>query len=157
VVRSRFKPVTPDQRLRELRKEFGGFEKEEPGPDRAARLAAFTRAAHQERQLNLAMQSAAMCLDDDPQAPALLIDAYTLDDEEDVEVQLRALDDLRDLARYLDRPDLGEHATAELEARSRAWVEAGDDAERRHRLRTVQSVTTREFADRLRDELEFLG
>jgi hypothetical protein len=152
----RAKPVTPDQRLRDLRKEFTGFEREEPGPDRAARLAAFTRAAHVERQLNLAMQAAAWCLEDDPDDPALLVAAYTVEDD-DVEVRLRALDDLRDLARYLDRADLRDHAQTELESQARAWVRDGDDAGRRHRLRTVQSVTSREFADRLRDELEFLG
>jgi hypothetical protein len=152
----RNKPVTPDQRLRDLRKEFKGFEKEEPGPERAARLAAFTRAAHTERQLNMAMQAAALCLEDDPDDPALLLAAYA-DENEDTEAQLRALDDLRDLARYIDRPDITGYADRELRDRSRAWVEAGDEAERRHRLRTVQSVTSRELADRIRDELEFLG
>jgi hypothetical protein len=156
LVRSNFKPVTPDQRLRDLRKEFKGFEREEPGPERAARLAAFTRAAHTERQLNMAMQAATMCIADDPDEPALLLAAYDVADD-DPEVQLRALDDLRDLARYVDRTDLVEHADHELRERSRAWVAAGDEAERRHRLRTVQSVTSREFADRIRDELEFLG
>jgi hypothetical protein len=156
LVRSRFKPVTPDQRIRDLRKEFKGFEKEEPGADRAARLAAFTRAAHAERQLNMAMQAAALCLEDDPDEPALLIAAY-VDAEEDPEPQLRALDDLRDLARYLDRPDLVEYADRELQVRAKAWVADGDEAERRYRLRTVQSVTSREVADRIRDELEFLG
>jgi hypothetical protein len=157
VVKSRFKPVTPDQRLRDLRKEFKGFEKEEPGPERGARLAAFTRAAHDERQLNMAMQAATMCLEDDPDDPALLLAAYSGDEGGDVEAQLRALDDLRDLARYIDRPDLGETAERELLARCRAWVKDGDDAERRHRLRTVQSVTSREVADRIRDELSFLS
>jgi hypothetical protein len=156
VVRSNFKPVTPDQRLRDLRKEFKGFEREEPGPERAARLAAFTRAAHTERQLNMAMQAATMCLDDDPDEPALLLAAYD-DADDDPEARLRALDDLRDLARYIDRADLVEHADRELRERSKAWVAAGDEAERRHRLRTVQSVTSRELADRIRDELEFLG
>jgi hypothetical protein len=155
LVRSNFKPVTPDQRLRDLRKEFKAFEREEPGAERAARLAAFTRAAHTERQLNMAMQAATMCLADDPDEPALLLAAYELDDEP--EAKLRALDDLRDLARYIDRADLVEHADRELRERSKAWVAAGDEAERRHRLRTVQSVTSRELADRIRDELEFLG
>jgi hypothetical protein len=156
LVRSRYKPVTPDQRIRDLRKEFKGFEREDPGAERAARLAAFTRAAHAERQLNMAMQAAAMCLEDDPDDPALLVAAYE-ESEEDPEAQLRALDDLRDLARYIDRPDLVEHADRELQARSKAWVAAGDEAERRYRLRTVQSVTSREVADRIRDELRFLS
>jgi hypothetical protein len=155
VVRSRYKPVTPDQRLRDLRKEFKGFDNEEPGAERAARLAAFTRAAHTERQLNMAMQAAAMCLEDDPEDPALLLAAY--ENDEDPEDRLRALDDLRDLARYIDRADVGEHAERELLAQSRAWVKAGDEAERRHRLRTVQSVMSREVADQIRDELRFLS
>jgi hypothetical protein len=153
VVRTRYKPVTADQRVRDLRKEFRGFDKEQPGPDRAARLAAFVRAAHEERQLNMAMPAAQLCLDDDPDAPALLIDAYR-DGDADPEDRLRALSDLQDLARYVDRPDVAATAEAELHAAARAWVADGDDQERRHRLRTLTSLVDRAFADDLRDELE---
>jgi hypothetical protein len=152
VVRARYKPVTPDQRLRELRKEFTGFEREDPGPDRAARLAVFARAAHDERQLNMAMHAAQLCLDDDPDAPELLVDAYRLDGD-DTEEQLRSYGDLADLARYIDRPDIVELAQAEQAEQARAWVAAGDDQERRHRLRTLASMVGRAFADDLRDEL----
>lgn len=159
MVRPRFKPVTPDQRIRDLRKEFRGFDKEEPGPDRAARLAAFARAAHVERQLNMAMHTAALCLEEDPDAPELLIGAYTIDGEGQsaTEDRLRALVDLSDLARYIDRDDIGERATTQLHDEARSWVRAGDDAERRRRLRTLSSMISREFADRVRDELEFLS
>lgn len=159
MARPSFRPVTPDQRIRDLRKEFRGFDKEEPGPDRAARLAAFTRAAHAERQLNMAMHTAALCLDEDPDAPDLLVDAYLLDDggPADTEERLRALVDLQDLARYIDRADISERVTARLHDEARAWARDGDPAERRHRLRTLSSMISREFADGIRDELEFLG
>lgn len=153
MVRTRYKPVTPDQRLRDLRKEFKGFDKEEPGPDRAARLAAFARAAHVERQLNMAMHAAQLCLDDDPDQPALLVAAYEVASD-DVEEQLRAYSDLQDLARYVDRPDVATLAEERLAERARAWVADGDDQERRHRLRTLTSLVSRAFADDLRDELE---
>ncbi len=153
MVRSRFKPVTPDQRLRDLRKEFKGFDKEEPGPDRAARLAVFARAAHHERQLNMAMHAAQLCLDEDPDDPALLIDAYRAPDA-DPEDRLRSYSDLQDLARYVERPDVTERATTMLADEARAWVAAGDDQERRHRLRTLSSLVSRAFADDLRDELQ---
>ncbi len=154
MVRTRYKPVTPDQRIRDLRKEFRGFETEEPGPDRAARLAAFTRAAHDQRQLNMAMHTAALCLDDDPDAPALLVGAYVTA-AEPAEDQLRALTDLGDLARYLDRRDVGEVADQQLRDQAHAWVAAANEGERRYRLRTVQSLASRELADRIRDHLEF--
>lgn len=150
--RARSKPVTPDQRVRDLRKEFRGFEAEEPGPDRAARLAAFTRAAHDERQLNMAMHAAQLCLDDDPQAPALLVDTYASGGQ--VEDRLRSLSDLLDLARYVDRPDVSEQASSLLRAEALAWLADAGDGERRHRLRTLTSLGGRAFADELRDELE---
>lgn len=153
MVRSRLKPVTPDQRIRDLRREFAGFEREEPGPERAARLAVFARAAHDERQLNMAMHAAQLCLDDDPDAPALLVDAYRLEGT-DTEERLRSYGDLADLARYIDRPDIADLARADLAAEARTWIADGDDQERRHRLRTLASMVSREFADGLRDELE---
>lgn len=150
---ARQRPVTPDQRVRDLRKEFRGFEREEPGPERAARLADFTRAANGERQLNMAMQTATMCLEDDPDAPALLLSAYD-DPEEDAETRLDALADLRELGRYIERPDVAELAQGRLLEQAHAWVEAGEEGERRYRLRTVQSLTSRELADDIRDALD---
>ena len=146
------RPVTPDQRLRDLRKEFRGFEDEEPGPERAARLAVFTRAAHRDRHLNMAMHTAALCLDEDPDAPSLLIDAYTQDD--DPETRLDALGDLRDLGRYLHRDDVVTVADEMLRRTAEAWVAAADPGERRYRLRTVQSLTSRQVADEIRDALD---
>jgi hypothetical protein len=153
VVRTRYKPVTPDQRVRDLRKEFRGFDKEEPGPDRAARLAAFARAAHDERQLNMAMHAAQLCLEDDPDDPALLVETYRSGGN-DPEEQLRSLSDLQDLARYIDRPDVTAQADRLLLEQARAWVTAADETERRYRLRTLTSMCGRAFADDLRDELE---
>lgn len=145
------KPVTPDQRIRDLRKEFKALEKEEPGPQRAPRLAEVARTAHADRQLNMAMHAAELCLAEDPNPPELLVAAYRID--ADGEEHLQALADLRDLARYVDRPDVVEIADHHLESAARAWVVAGDEGERRYRLRSVQSLTSRELADRLRDEL----
>jgi hypothetical protein len=153
VVRARYKPVTPDQRLRDLRKEFKGFEKEEAGPERAARLAAFVRAAHHERQLNMAMHAAQLCLDEDPAAPDLLVAAYR-DGLSEVEERLRSYSDLKDLARYVDRPDVATLADERLATEAHDWVAAGDDQEQRHRLRTLTSLVGRTFADELRDEIQ---
>ncbi len=156
MARTSAKPVTPDQRIRDLRKEFRGFEREEPGADRAARLAGFTRTAHDARQLNMAMQSAALCLEDDPDAPALLLAVYA-DADEPLEERLYALGDLRDLARYIDRSDLATTAAELQHDCARDWVEAGDESERRYRLRTVQSAVSREAADDIRDALSGRG
>ena len=145
------RPVTPDQRIRDLRKEFRAFEGEERGPERAARLALFTRAAHRDRQLNMAMHAATLCLEDDPEAPSLLIDAY--DQDHDAETHLDALGDLRDLGRYIDRRDVVSAADAMLRSAAEAWVAAGEPGERRYRLRTVQSLTSREVADEIRERI----
>ena len=153
MARGQNRPTTPDQRIRDLRKEFRAFDGEEPGPDRAARLAAFARAAHEERQLNMVMHAATLCLEDDPDAPGLLVDAY-LSAGRDTEERLHALDDLRDLARYVDRDDIAAIAEEHLRSEARRWVIDGDDAERRHRLRRVQSLVSQEVADAIRDELE---
>ena len=155
MVNAQFKPVAPNQRARELTKELTALQREEAGPERAARLATLVRAAHHERQLNLAMHAAALCLEEDPEAPALLIEAYATD--EDPEERLRTLGDLRDLARYVDRPDLVAFADRQLKSEAFEWVRAGEEHERRHRLRTVQSATNRTVADQIRDELAFLS
>jgi hypothetical protein len=147
------RPVTTEQRIRDLRKEFRAFEAEPPGPERAARLASFTRAAHADRQLNMAMHAATLCLDDDPQAPALLVSAFTAPDD-DPEAQLAVLDGLRDLGRYIDRPDVVAIAERRLDEVARGWVAAARPGERRYRLRTVQALTSRATADALRDEFD---
>lgn len=152
MVRSRYKPVSPDQKIRDLRKDFRGFEREEPGPERAERLAVFARAAHDERQLNMAMHAAQLCLEDDPEAPALLLETYAAYPE--VEDRLRSLSDLIDLARYIERPDVSEQAEGRLRDAARGWLAEAGDGERRHRLRTLGSLGGRAFADDLRDELE---
>ena len=153
MVQARYKPVTPDQRLRDLSKEFRGFEREEPGPERAERLAVFVRAAHHERQLNMAMHAAQLCLEDDPDAPALLVGAY-LDPTAATEERLHACSDLKDLARYIGREDVGGIADERLTATAREWVADASEAERRYRLRTITSLISRAFADELRDELD---
>ena len=155
MVNAQYKPIAPDQRARDLTKELTQLEREDAGPDRAAKLATFVRTAHAERQLNLAMHAASRCLDEDPDAPALLIAAYATDT--DPEERLRTLGDLRDLARYVDRPDVVTYADHQLETEALAWVRAGQEHERRHRLRTVQSATNRAVADQIRDKLAFLS
>lgn len=143
--------------VRELRKEFKRLQtKEEPGPERAELLADFTRAAHVERQLNMAMHTAALCLDEDPDDPSLLIAAYIPPDLEDPEERLRTFADLRDLARYVDHQELRDFAQEHIDAEARAWAREATDQERKHRLRALTSIYGRDFADRVRDELEFL-
>lgn len=146
------KPVTPDQKSRDLQRDFRTLQKQEPSPERAEELATLARAAHEDRQLNLAMLAAQQCLEEDPNDPELLVAAYRA--EEGGEPRLLELADLRDLARYLDRPDLTEIADRDLEAAARAWVLPAEEGERRYRLRTVQSLASAELADGLRNELD---
>lgn len=156
-MRARYKPVNPDKIIRDLRQDFKRLtKKEEPGPERAAELATFARRAHRERQLNMVMHIAQLCLEDDPDAPSLLIGAYELDEDEDPEDRLRAMIDLRDVGRYVDVEEIRVYAQERIEELAPTWVEAGDEAERRHRLRTLASMFDREFADGIRDQLEHL-
>lgn len=148
---SRSRPVTPDQKIRDLRKEFRALEAEEPSADRSTRLADFTRSAATERQLNLAMQTAERCLADDPDPPQLLLSAFDRPDE-DTESRLDALADLRDLASYLGREDVVATVKEHMTERARAWTAEADEGERRYRLRTIQSLVSPEVADLLRDE-----
>jgi alpha-beta hydrolase superfamily lysophospholipase len=149
----RARPVTPDRRVRDLRKEFQAVERDEPGPQRAVRLAELTRAALDDRQVNMAMQAATHCLAEDTDAPVLLLAAFS-DQTLDPEAQLVAFDALRDLARYIEQPELGQLVTARLETVARSWVAGADPGERRYRLRTVQALTSRATADALRADLE---
>lgn len=153
MVKARYKPVTPDQHGRDLARELRSLEQEEPGPDRARQLASLVHTAHEQRHLNLAMHAASLCLEDDPDDPALLVSAY-LDEDLDGEDRLRRLQDLRDLARYVGRDDLDELADARLEETARTWLTEATVAERRHRLRTLTSILGRERVDDLRDQLD---
>jgi hypothetical protein len=153
VVRAHYKPVTGEPQARTLAKELRQLEQEPAGPDRARRLAGFVRTAHEQRLLNLAMHAAQLCVDDDPEAPAALIAAYDQPREDDEEL-LRQLQDLRDLARYISLPELDAHADARLLEVARAWLVDADQAERRHRLRTLTSILGRARVDDLRDELD---
>lgn len=156
MVRANFKPVTPDQPIRDLRKDRKALDKEEPGPERAERLASFARQAHDLRELNMAMHAATECLDEDPDAPALLVGAYDnveATDDDDVEVRLRQLVDLQDIARYLDRDELREVATTRIRDVALSWLEAAEDE--KAVLRSLTSIFDRAFADELRDTLRF--
>lgn len=153
----RHSAIDRGQRIRELRKEMRRLDtKEEPGPERAALLAGLVKAAHEERQLNMAMHAASLCIDEDPDPPSLLIDAYVTDDLLDPEERLRTLVDLQDLGRYVDNSDLRAYVDDRLGAEARAWVRDGNEQERRHRLRTLTSMLGRDEADAIRDELRFL-
>jgi len=147
------RPRTAEQRVRDLRKELTTLQAEPPGQQRAVRLAELARIAHDDRLLNLAMTAATQCLDDDPQAPEVLVAAYR-DADGDDEERLARLTDLRDLAGYLDRPDVRDAAADLLVERARTWVADADASERRYRLRTVESLASREVADTIRDTLE---
>ena len=153
MVKAHYKPVTPEQRGRELARELRALEQEEPGPERAHRLASFVRSAQEHRSLNLAMHAAELCLADDPDAPAALLDAY-VDEQADLEEQLRALQDLRDLAGYVGRGDLDALADERLLAAARTWLADATEVERRHRLRRLTSILGRARVDDLRDELD---
>lgn len=150
-MRARYTPVPPGQRIRELRQELKALEKEDPSPARAERLASFARAAHEERQLNMSMHTAQLCLEEDPDAPALLLAAWQPAETDDPEEVLRTWIDLRDLARYVDRPDVRDTADDHIRQAATAWIAEADEAEMRHRLRTLTSMFDRAFADDIRD------
>lgn len=147
----KYKPVAPDQQIRELRTGLKALQKEEPSPERAERLAAFARAAHDARQLNMAMHTAALCLEEDPDAPALLIAAYEPDPDTDPEEALRAWADLQDLARYVDQPDVRDLADERIRSLAAEWMSDADTTQTRHRYRTLASMFDRRFADEVRD------
>lgn len=150
-MRARYTPVAPDQRIRELRKELKALQKEEPSAERAERLAAFARVAHEERQLNMSMHTAQLCLEEDPDAPTLLLAAWEPADDDGPEEVLRTWIDLRDLARYVDRDDVRTVADDHIRATAIDWIADADEAEERHRLRTLTSMFDRAFADDIRD------
>jgi hypothetical protein len=116
----------------------GGFDKEEPGPD-AGRAAG---GVHPCRPRRAAAEHGDAHRDALPRGrpgrPGAAGRRLPADEDAPTEERLRALERPADLARYLDRPDVVELATRCC-AGARAWVAAGDEGERRYRLRTVQS------------------
>lgn len=149
-MRPMYKPVNTQKKARDLTKDFKTLQKADPGPERAVELAEFAKRAHEERSLNMVMHTAALCLAEDPDPPALLVGAYT-DGVEDPVERIRAWADLQDLSRYIDRPDIRELADERIETESRAWYAAAEDAaEQRVRWRELARIFDREFADGIR-------
>ncbi len=152
------RPRTSGQQVRDLGRQLTALESEPAGPDRARQLAALARTAHDDRHLNLAMRAAAGSLADDPEAPAALLAAYDHGEGagsgDDGEQHLSRLVDLRDLGGYLDHAGLRARAAERLATRAHEWVLDADPAERRYRLRTVESLADLEVADRIRTALE---
>lgn len=149
------KPVIPDADIRELRKDYKALMKAE-GEERADELAKFVRRAHVMRQINMAMHTGQLALDEDPDAPDLLVGAYLGDqDTEDAEQGLHDLLDLVDIGRWLDREDIADLATQRFDTHAREWVSGANAAEARHRLRLLAEMKDRAYADSLRDELRF--
>ncbi|HKJ56977.1 MAG TPA: hypothetical protein VJ978_13425 [Nitriliruptoraceae bacterium] len=149
------KPVIPDADIRELRKDYKALMKAE-GEERADELAKFARRAHVMRQINMAMHTGQLALDEDPDAPDLLVGAYLGDqDTEDTEQGLHDLLDLVDIGRWLDRDDIADLATQRFDTHARDWVSGANAAEARHRLRLLAGMKDRGYADSLRDELRF--
>ena len=153
MVRAHVTPVAPEQQARAIAKELRELERDEPGRPRASRLASLVRRSHEQRLLNLAMHAAQLCVDDDPEDPAELLRAYH-DPGAELEEQLRPLQDLSDLARYVGHDELHAQADARLVEVARAWLGEATTAELRHRVRTLGSVLGRERADDLRAELD---
>ncbi len=151
-MRNPYKPVNPDQRIRDLRKAFKGIQKGEPGAERVPELAEFVRMAHDERMINMVMHAANLCLDEDPDAPAALIAVYTSDERP--ADRLHSYSDLHDLGGWIGRPDFKETAVERARSEAPAWVAAADPSEQRIRLRDLESWFGREFADDVRDEVE---
>lgn len=143
--------TSPDDRIRDLRRQLKALDKEPPSVERAERLATFARAAHADRQLNMAMHTAQLCLDEDPDAPALLLAAYQPSSDTDPEDALRTWADLRDLARYVSRDDLREVATTRIRDTAVDWLREADESEARHRVRRLASMFDRAFADDIAD------
>lgn len=148
------KPVVPDADIRELRKDYKALMKAEPSAEHAADLAPFVRRAHEMRQLNMAMHTGQMCLDEDPSDPDLLVAAYLVDREE-VEEGLRDLIDLADLGRYLDRDDVVALANERFDDAAAGWIRDANESEQRHRLRILTAMRDRAYADDLRDAERF--
>ncbi len=148
------KPVVPDADIRELRKDYKALMKAEPSAEHAADLAPFVRRAHEMRQLNMAMHTGQMCLDEDPSDPDLLVGAYLVDREDDEE-GLRDLLDLVDIGRYLERDDVVTLADERFDAAAATWVRTATEGEQRHRLRILTAMKDRAYADDLRDAERF--
>lgn len=152
---ARYKPVDPAKRLRDLRKEFKAIQQDKletpPGPERARELAAFVRRAHDQRQLNFVMHAAPLALEQDPDAPQVLVSAYT--ETADPEERLRAIAELGNLGRWIGNSELERIAEELSREQAPAWVAAAEGSERRRRLRDLGSIFDRAFADDVRDQV----
>ena len=142
--------VEPGRLRRERTQEYKRVNALPPGPSRAEALAGLTRAFHDEREINMAMQCAQQCIDDDAAGLALLSAAYRTTVRPD-----RVIDDLGMLAhlgRWMGSDPILRMARDEVRAVALAWCGASQGREREQRLERLE----RRFDPGLAAEVEIV-
>lgn len=147
-MRHRYKAVNPDRVIRDLRQEFKKIQKGDPEFTTPARLADFTRRAHDLRMINKALHTAQLCLEVAPETAAELLTGSYLDGADGLEDELRAWAELANLARWLDHRELAERARDRAGKLAVEWLGEVRGGEQRSRLRELGSMFDEDFADR---------
>jgi hypothetical protein len=137
--------VEPGRDRRKRTEHMRQLLKEPPGPERAHELAVLARELHDNREINLALDTARHALEDVDGDITVLLDVYTSHARPDL-----VIDDLSMLASL---GDWLQHEPLRLAAREQAyqqaltWCGTADGRERERRLDTLRRRFDAELAD----------
>lgn len=144
----KFAFVEPGRDRRKRREHMKALLKESPGPERARQLAELARELHDNRELNLAMDTGRLAIEDADGSVMPLVAAYVRHERADHTIEDLAM--LADLGRWLDSGPLTTLVRTMAFERGLDWCGCTDGRERERRIDTVR----RRFDDHLADEID---
>ena len=144
----KFTFVEPGRDRRKRKEHLKAVMKHQPGTERAVELANLARDFHEDRELNMAMDTARQCLLESEGTVSLLVNAYICHDRDDHAIEDLAM--LADLARWLDDDGLQAIVRAMAFERGLGWCGCTDGRERERRIDTLR----RRFDDGLANEVD---
>jgi hypothetical protein len=139
--------IEPGRDRRDRHQQLKQLLKAPPGPDRAAGLALLARAFHDNREINLALDTARQALQDAGGDVRVLTDAYTSHDRPDL--QIDDLSMLASLGRWLQHDPVTEAAESLAYDRALSWCATADGRERERRIDTLRRRFEGDLADRV--------
>lgn len=140
--------IEPGRDRRRQAEQLKALLKDPAGPDRAARLAELARTFHEDREINLALDTAQQCIADGGGDISPLVTAYACRDRVDLRIDDLAM--LASLGRWLEHPELAARVRDQAYAEAVTWCAAVHGRERERRL----EVLRRRFDDELADQVD---
>lgn len=143
----KFAFIEPGRDRRNRKQQLKQLLRQPVSPERGRAMAELANEFHKHRELNLAMDTARQCLEQQPAGLADLEAAYLCHDRADLLIEDLAM--LGDLARWIGNEDLSARVRSRTFEHAVRWCGRCDGRERERRLGTLR----RRFDDSLADDV----